>query len=90
MSTYPPPVPKPSNAGTAKTAIVVPRGSYVNLRNGPGTNYQDIGDIYRSTLVAYYPATRRSDGWIWVEQYGVGGWIFTGVVELEDVAAPAP
>ncbi|MCC6615672.1 MAG: peptidoglycan DD-metalloendopeptidase family protein [Anaerolineae bacterium] len=90
MSTYPPPVPKPSNAGTSKTALVVPRGSYVNLRNGPGTNYQDVGDIQRNTLVAYYPATRRSDGWIWVEQYGVGGWIFTGVVDLQDVPAPVP
>jgi murein DD-endopeptidase MepM/ murein hydrolase activator NlpD len=90
MSTFPPPVPKPANAGTPKTAIVLPRGSYVNLRNGPGTNYRDIGDVRRNTLVAYFPATRRSDGWLWIEQYGIGGWIFTGVVELEDVQAPLP
>ncbi len=90
MTVYPPPVPKPSNAGVPKTAIALPRGSFVNLRSGPGTNYEDIGDIRRNTLVAYFPATRRTDGWIWIEQYGVGGWVFTGVVDLEDVVAQPP
>jgi murein DD-endopeptidase MepM/ murein hydrolase activator NlpD len=90
MSTFPPPVPKPANAGASKTALARTTGSYVNIRNGPGTNYRDVGDLRRNSLTAYFPATRRSDGWIWIEQYGVGGWVLTSVVTFEDVVAPAP
>jgi murein DD-endopeptidase MepM/ murein hydrolase activator NlpD len=90
MSTFPPPVPKPANAGAAKTALAQTTGAYVNIRNGPGTNYRDIGDLRRNTLVAYFPATRRGDGWIWIEQFGIGGWVLTNVVGFEDVVAPTP
>ncbi|MDX2140416.1 MAG: peptidoglycan DD-metalloendopeptidase family protein [Chloroflexota bacterium] len=90
MSTFPPPVPKPANAGAPKTALALTTGAYINIRNGPATNYRDIGDLRRNTLVAYYPQTLKQDGWIWIEQAGVGGWVLTYVVRFEDVAAQLP
>ena len=90
MSTFPTPVPKPANAGTAQSALARTQASYVNLRNGPGTNYQDIGDIRNNTVVTYYPASRRSDGWVWIEQSRVGGWVSTTVITFENIAAPTP
>ncbi len=90
MSTFPPPVPKPANAGAAKTALAITTGAYVNIRNGPGVNFRDIGDLRRNSLVAYFPASRRPDGWIWIEQFGLGGWVLTTVVTFEDVNVPPP
>lgn len=81
-------VPKPTSAGAARTAIVTTTGAYVNLRNGPGTTYDDIGDIRDKSLVEYYPATKQGDGgWVFVEQRGVAGWVSSSVVRFEDVVA---
>ncbi|PJF40704.1 MAG: hypothetical protein D6737_19750 [Chloroflexi bacterium] len=88
-----PAVPKPSNAGTGQVAIANTVSAYVNIRNGPGTNYRDIGDIRDNTIVLYYPNSRRSDGnrdWVWIEQYGLAGWVATWVVTFEPAALPAP
>src|SRR4029078_7362927 len=82
--------PKPANAGTAQSALARTQAAYVNLRNGPGTNYQDIGDIRNNTVVTYYPASRRSDGWVWIEQSKVGGWVSTTVITFEAIATPTP
>ncbi|MEO8611867.1 MAG: peptidoglycan DD-metalloendopeptidase family protein [Chloroflexota bacterium] len=90
MSTFPTPVPKPANAGTGQSALARTQAAYVNLRNGPGTNYQDIGDIRNNTVVTYYAASRRSDGWVWLEQSKVGGWVSTTVISFENIATPAP
>jgi murein DD-endopeptidase MepM/ murein hydrolase activator NlpD len=90
MSTFPAPVPKPPNAGTGISAIAKTQGAYVNLRNGPGTNYRDIGDIRNNTVLTHYPATRTRDGWEWIEQYGVAGWVSTGVITFQDIPTPAP
>ncbi len=79
-------VSKPSNAGTPKTAIVKITGSFVNIRNGPSTNHDDIGDIINNTFLAYYPSSKTADGWFWVEQYGAAGWVYGGVIEFQDVA----
>jgi murein DD-endopeptidase MepM/ murein hydrolase activator NlpD len=89
MSSNPPAVPKPSNAGQGQSAIANTRAAYVNIRNGPGTNYKDIGDIYNNTIAVYYPATRR-DGWVWVEQGSAGGWVSTEVVTFENIVSPTP
>ena len=70
-------VPKPASAGNGKTAIADTKNAYVNIRNGPGTQYDDIGDIRDTTLVVYFPNTATSDGWVWAEQHGVGGWVST-------------
>ncbi len=83
-------VPKPASAGSGRTAITDTQAAYVNVRNGPGTQYTDVGDVRDKSLVVYYPDTRTGDGWVWVEQRGVGGWVYTGVVSFEDVVATQP
>ncbi|MBL8163310.1 MAG: peptidoglycan DD-metalloendopeptidase family protein [Anaerolineae bacterium] len=90
MSTFPPPVAKPSNAGAGQLALARTPSAYVNLRNGPGTTYRDIGDIRNNSVVKHYPASRRPDGWLWLEQGTVGGWVSTSVISFESIAAPAP
>jgi murein DD-endopeptidase MepM/ murein hydrolase activator NlpD len=71
-------------------ALARTRAAYVNVRTGPGTNYEDIGDIRNNSLVTYYPATQRSDGWLWVEQYTTGGWVSSSVITFEDVETSGP
>jgi murein DD-endopeptidase MepM/ murein hydrolase activator NlpD len=90
MSVFPPPVPKPASAGAGQAAISRTVAAYVNLRNGPGTNYRVIGEIRNNTLVTHYPATRTSSGWVWVEQGTMSGWVSTSVISFENIAAPAP
>lgn len=90
MTSFPAPVAKPSPAGTAQTAIAKTQATYVNLRNGPGTNYRDIGDIRNNTVVVYYPSTRRPDRWIWLEQGTLGGWVLTDVISFQNIASPGP
>lgn len=90
MSNFPSPMPKPASAGTAQTAIANTRQAFVNIRNGPGTQYRDIGDLRNFTLVSHFPASRTSDGWVWIEQYGIGGWVSTSVINFENVSAKPP
>ncbi|MBZ0308880.1 MAG: SH3 domain-containing protein, partial [Anaerolineae bacterium] len=90
MSIYPPPVTKPPTAGNGQAAIAKARAIYVNLRTGPGTNYQDIGDIRNNTIVIYYPASRTSSGWVWLEQINLAGWVSGDVITFENIASPAP
>ncbi len=90
MSTFPPPVPKPTSAGTGQLAIARSQVPFVNLRNGPGTQYRDIGDVRNNTVVVQFPASRTSDGWIWLEQSTIGGWISSSIMTFENIAGPAP
>ncbi len=90
MSPFPAAVPKPATAGQSQTAIANTAAAYVNVRNGPGTNYRDIGDIYNNSVVAYFPATRTSGGWVWTEQGNRAGWVATRVVQFEHITAPPP
>lgn len=83
----PVPVPKPASPGVARVALIDTTYAYVNVRSGPGTNYDDIGDILDKTIVTYYPATNRDGGWLWVEQRGISGWVYSSVVKFEDVVA---
>ncbi|MDK3160571.1 M23 family metallopeptidase [Anaerolineae bacterium CFX9] len=89
MSSFPAPVPKPTTAGAPQTAIANTRQAYVNIRNGPGTQYRDIGDLRNFTLCAWFPASRTGE-WVWVEQMGTGGWVSTTVITFEAIAAPPP
>lgn len=81
-------VQKPSNAGTGQLAIVRTTAGYVNVRTGPGTTYEDIGDIVNNTQVTYYPNSRTSDGWVWVEQYATAGWVSLSVVTFNEITTP--
>jgi len=89
MASTPSPVPKPSQPGAAKTGLANTKNDYVNIRNGPSTNHRVVGELRDLTLCTYYPATRTGDGWVWVEQNSVGGWVSTTVVTFED-PPPAP
>lgn len=90
MTTFPSPVPKPTSAGQGQLALARTQAPYINLRNGPGTNYRDIGDIRNNTVLVHYPASRTREGWVWIEQGTVGGWVSSGVIGFENIAAPAP
>lgn len=90
MSTFPTSVPKPVTAGAGQMAIAITKMAYANIRNGPSTNYRTVGNLRNYTLAVYYPASRTGDGWVWIEQYGVVGWVSTTVVRFEHVSAPAP
>jgi len=79
------PISKPASSGVGKTALAVIQSSIVNIRSGPGTQYNDIGDILNGTLLVYYPGSRTSTGWIWVEQNGAAGWVATNVIAFQDV-----
>jgi murein DD-endopeptidase MepM/ murein hydrolase activator NlpD len=90
MSSSPPAVPKPASPGASKTALIITRSAYVNIRNGPGTQYLDIGDILNNSVVTYYPSTQTSDGWVWLEQRNLAGWVASYVVTFEELNAPPP
>ncbi|MDX2162531.1 MAG: peptidoglycan DD-metalloendopeptidase family protein [bacterium] len=86
MTNIPAPVPKPNPAGVPRSAVVVTRMAFANIRTGPSTRYRPAGDLRNHTLVLFYPDTRTSDGWVWVEQIGLAGWVSTSVVTFEEVA----
>lgn len=90
MSMFPPAVPKPPNAGPGRTAIIDTTLAYVNIRTGPDVTYRDIGDIFNRTVVVYYPGSRTSAGWVWLEQGALAGWVSTSVARFEEVAGPKP
>ncbi|MCU0514577.1 MAG: peptidoglycan DD-metalloendopeptidase family protein [Anaerolineae bacterium] len=84
-------VPRPANAGSGVNAIAVTNSAFINIRNGPGTQYRDIGDLRDNSLVVYYPRSRTPDNWFWMEQRGLGGWVSGGVVTFEPaVGTTAP
>lgn len=76
-------VPKPTSAGSGQNAILDAKNAFVNIRNGPGTQYQDIGDIRDNALVVYFPNTRTADNWYWVEYLGISGWVSGDAAKFE-------
>lgn len=88
--TSPAAVAKPVNAGNGLVAILTTANVFVNVRNGPGIQYRDIGDMRNNTLVVQYPATLRSDGWVWAEQRDVAGWVATSVAKFEQAVGSVP
>jgi len=63
--------------------------AFANVRSGPSTRYRDTADLRNNTLAEYYPETRTTDGWVWVEQGSAEGWVSTNVVTFEDIVVPA-
>jgi murein DD-endopeptidase MepM/ murein hydrolase activator NlpD len=80
---------KPTNAGSGQVAIANTTGAYINVRNGPGTQYRDIGDLRENTLVLQYPSSLR-EGWVWIEQRGMNGWVSNSVVQFEPAVGNIP
>ena len=89
-SPFPPAVPKPASPGPSQSVIANTRAAYMNIRNGPGTEYRDIGDIFDNSVIVYYPNTRTGAGWVWAEQGQLAGWISTSVVTFEMIQPPPP
>ncbi|MCL4254708.1 MAG: hypothetical protein KJ043_13160, partial [Anaerolineae bacterium] len=67
-----PSVPKPSSATNGVLSLAKTSSSFANIRNGPGTQYTDIGDLFNNSIVTQYPDSNRS-GWVWIEQPGTAG-----------------
>jgi murein DD-endopeptidase MepM/ murein hydrolase activator NlpD len=76
-------VPKPSTAGKGQNAIANTTLAFANVRSGPGTQYEDIGDLRDNSLVVYYAGSKTSDGWYYMEYRGLGGWVSDTVVSFE-------
>lgn len=85
MTNTPASVPKPSPAGEPRYAIALTRMAFANVRSGPATRYRDTADLRNNTPAVYYPDTRTTDGWVWVEQGNASGWVSTNVVTFEDI-----
>ena len=85
-------IPKPADAGAGVVAVANTRSALSNIRNGPGVNYDDIGDILDNSLLVYYPDSRTTSNWIWVEKGGLKGWLYAGYVDFIDAigAQPSP
>jgi murein DD-endopeptidase MepM/ murein hydrolase activator NlpD len=88
MSANPSPVPKPSQPGAAQSALARTKASFANIRNGPSTSHAVAGQLRNLTLVQYFPGTRTGDGWVWIEQGSVGGWVSTSVVTFDNTPRP--
>lgn len=80
----------PPAYGTPQTAIAVTANAYVNIRSGPAVSYGDLGDLLKHSIVQYYPETRTRDGWVWIEQEGIKGWVLGTLISFEPVTSPTP
>ncbi len=85
-------LPKPDDAGSGVIAVANTQSALSNIRRGPGTNYQDIGDLRDNALVVYYPDTKTVSNWVWIEKGGLQGWVYAGYIEFIHAigAAPSP
>ncbi len=75
-------VPKPADAGKGVIAVANTRSALSNIRSGPAVTYTDVGDILDNVLVVYYPDSRTSSNWVWLEKGGLKGWVYAGYVEF--------
>lgn len=85
----PTPIAKPANAGAGINAIANTRSTWVNLRTGPGEQYNSIGRVYDNTLAKQFPPTLQGK-WIWLEQYDRAGWVHTDFVRFDPVVNNTP
>jgi uncharacterized protein YgiM (DUF1202 family) len=69
-------IPPPMNAGTP--AVVVSKG--LNLRSGPGADYQDIGDLRRCDRL---DVIGEQGDWLEVEAFGVRAWVHGDYVSFD-------
>ncbi len=79
----------PTELGNGKVALARTKAAWVNLRSGPGEDFEDIGDVRDNTRVQYYPRTQQGD-WLYLEQYGRAGWVHDDFLEFEAINANPP
>ena len=83
-------LPKPDDAGNGVIAVANTQSALSNIRRGPGTNYQDIGDLRDNALVVYYPRSKTVSNWVWVEKGGLKGWVYAGYIQFIHAIGAAP
>lgn len=66
-------------AGAAMAAPAVSTGN-VNIRSGPGTQYERVGVLARNQLV---DVTGCRGGWCYIEQRGRDGWVSANYLQAE-------
>jgi len=73
--------PTPSPMPSATPAVCTVLADVLNVRNGPGTEYQVVGRVRQGD--ALQPLGRNAAGdWLWVSLEGGGhGWVYAGLVE---------
>ena len=62
----------------ADTATIT--GNGVNMRSGPGTNYQIIDTIPKGTVAE---VLSRQDGWVKIYSARIGGWVSADYVQIK-------
>lgn len=67
-------------------AYLLVTGSLVNIRSGPGTGYQVIGQVEEGDVLE---AVEESNGWYRVIFQGKSGWIAGWLVEVHSTKPPA-
>lgn len=74
----------------AKAANAVITGSVINVRSGPGTEYQVSGNLYEKTLVTVLDIR---DVWTMIQYGNLQGWVnneFISAVQAASSAGPTP
>ncbi|MFQ5614266.1 MAG: SH3 domain-containing protein [Anaerolineae bacterium] len=79
----------PQIASPGLAPIVVANMGGVNLRSGPGTNYNRIGLLPHRESLEIVGRNRDSTWWL-VSGPGGLAWVFDGVVDAQNVAAGVP
>lgn len=72
-----------SNGNTAVLGYGVVDLGKLNVRLGPGTEYEKIGTVKLGTRYAYYQISANSDNWVRIED----GWVSTDHFYLEGTTA---
>lgn len=83
-------VPLPDDAGSGQNALIDTKLAFANIRSGPGTNYDDIGDLRDYSLVVYYPGSKSNGNWFFIRYRGVEGWVSGDVVTFEPTVGVNP
>lgn len=71
-----PPTPSQKPSEPTYTALVTCNADNLNVRKGPGTNYDKVGSLKRGSKCTVYP-NKASGGWSWIEGSGISGYVST-------------
>lgn len=74
------------SASSPVTVYLLVTGKVVNIRSGPGTSYDIIGQVEEGDVLK---AVEKSNGWYRVEFQGKAGWIAGWLVEVYNTKPPA-
>lgn len=91
----PTPVPTPTPTGAEATpvpvepaltgTVTVDRGNVLNVRSGPGTDYDRIGSLENGVTVVIL---EQEGTWLRIEFEGQEGWVYSKYVQMSESAAP--